>query len=173
MKHKPSDLDDPGLARATARGSPTIGHLATAILVLALLYVARPVFVPLAISLFVIALVWPIQAALRLRLPKLLALLVTLSVIILVIVTGGSLIAWGFGKFGQWLFLNGGRFQTIYVDWSNWLEGHGVAIVGPITDRFDVRWLIGFVQSIAGRLNSATGFAILSLCPGHARPARS
>ena len=75
--------------------------------------------------------------------------------------TGGSLIAWGFGKFGQWLFLNSGRFQTIYVDWSNWLEVHGVAIVGPITDRFDVRWLIGFVQSIAGRLNSATGFAIL------------
>ena len=67
--------------------------------------------------------------------------------IILVIVTGGSLIAWEFGKFGQWLLLNGGRFQTIYVDWSNWLEAHGVAIIGPITNRFDVRWLIGALRA--------------------------
>jgi len=140
---------------------PMIGHLATGILFIALLYFARSIFVPLAFSLFVIALVWPIQAALQRRLPKLIALLVTLSLTILVIVTVGSSIAWAFGKLGQWLFLNAGRFQTIYSDWVGWLEGHGVAIVGPITDRFDVTWLVGFVQGIAGRLNSFTGFAIL------------
>jgi AI-2 transport protein TqsA len=140
---------------------PMIGHLATAILVIALLYFAQSVFVPLAFSLFAIALVWPVQAALQRWVPKLLALLVTLSLAIFVIVIVGSLIAWGFGKLGQWLFLNAGRFQTIYSDWVSWLEGHGVAIVGPVTDRFDVTWLVGMVQNIAGRLNSLTGSTVL------------
>jgi AI-2 transport protein TqsA len=138
-----------------------IGHLATAILVLALLYFARSIFVPLAFAVFIIALVWPMQAALQQRMPKLVALLATLSFTILVVMTVGSLIAWGFGKLGQWLFLNAGRFQTIYLDWTTWLEENGIAIVGPIADRFDVTWLLGFVQNVAGRINSATGFAAL------------
>ena len=141
---------------------PMIGRLATGILVLALLYFASSVFVPLAFALFVMALVWPIQATLQQRVPKLLALLVTLTLTVLVIVTVGSIIVWGFSKLGQWLFLNAGRFQTIYINWNDWLEGHDIAIVGPIMDRFDVAWLVGFVQGIAGRLNSVTGFAILA-----------
>lgn len=145
------------------RDRPMIGWLATAILVIALLYVAQSIFVPLAFALFVIALVWPLQAALKRMMPKLVALLITLSGTILVIGAVGSLSAWGFGKLAQWLFLNAGRFQTIYRDWVDWLEEHGIAIVGPITDRFDVSWLLGFVQNIAGRLNSFTGFAALVL----------
>jgi predicted PurR-regulated permease PerM len=137
------------------------GPLATGILVIALLYFAQSIFVPLAFSLFAIALAWPVQAALQRWIPKLLALLVTLVLTILVIVTVCSSIAWGVSKLAQWLFLNAGRFQAVYADWVLWLEGHGVAIVGPITDRFDVTWLVGFVQGIAGRLNSLTGFALL------------
>ena len=48
-----------------------------------------------------------------------------------------------------------------YSDWIVWLEGHGIAIVGPLTDRFDVTWLVGFVQSTASRPNSLMGFAVL------------
>jgi len=138
-----------------------IGTLATAILVIALLYFARRIFVPLTFALFIIALVWPMQAELQRRIPKLLALLLTLSLTILVILAVGSLIAWSFSKLVQWLFLNAGRFQAIYLTWTNWLEEHGIAVVGPITDRFDVTWLLGFIQNIAGRLNNATGFAAL------------
>lgn len=140
---------------------PRFGYAATAILVIALLYFAQSIFVPLAFSLFVIALVWPIQATLQRWLPKLLALLVTLSATILLIVAVGSLIGWGFGKLGHWLFLNAGRFQIIYSDWTSWLEGHGIAIVSPIMDRFDVAWLLGFAQNVAGRLNSLAGFSVL------------
>ncbi len=140
---------------------PTISPLATAVLVIALLSFAQAIFVPLTCSLFVIALVWPIQAALQRWMPKLLALLLTLSLTILVIVAVGSLSAWGFGKLAQWLFLNAGRFQAIYSDWASWLDGHGIAIVSRITDRFDVTWLVGFVQNVAGRLNRLTGFAVL------------
>lgn len=138
-----------------------IGYLATGILVLALLYVGQTIFVPLVFSFFVIAMVWPMQAALQRFLPRLLALLVTLSATIAVVLAVGSAVFWGFGKLGHWLFLNAGRFQAIYTDWTNWLEEHGLAIAGPLADRYDVTWLVGFTQGAAGRLNSFAGFAVL------------
>ena len=139
----------------------SFGFLPTGILVLALLYFAQSIFVPLTFALFIIALVWPVQVVLQRRMPRLLALLITLAATIAVVVAVGSSIIWGFGKLGQWLFLNSGRFQAIYVDWTSWLDGHGIAVVGPLADRFDVRWLVGFTQGVAGRLNSFAGFAVL------------
>ncbi|WP_269930984.1 AI-2E family transporter [Aminobacter sp. HY435] len=137
------------------------GFIATGILVLALLKVGDSIFVPLVVSLFVIALVWPLQAALQKVLPRLLALFITLSLTIAVVVAVGSSVVWGFGKLAQWLFLNAGRFQAIYVDWTEWLEERGIAVAGPLADRFDVTWLVGFTQGVAGRLNSFAGLALL------------
>nr|WP_246704676.1 AI-2E family transporter [Rhizobium sp. P32RR-XVIII] len=138
-----------------------IGSVTTGILVLALLYVAQSIFAPLIFSLFVIALVWPCQTTLQRWLPKLLALLITLILTMVAIVAIGSAVAWGFGKLAQWLFVNADRFQTIYIDWANWLEGHGLAVAGPLADRFDVAWLVRFVQGMALRVNSFAGFAVL------------
>lgn len=70
-------------------------YLATGILVLALLRVGDAIFVPLVVSLFIIALVWPIQAALQRFLPRLLALFVTLSTTIAIVVAVGSSVVWG------------------------------------------------------------------------------
>ena len=140
---------------------PIIGPLATAILVVALLYYGKSIFMPLTVSLFMVAVVWPVQAALQRRMPKLFALLITLSLTIFIIAIISSLSVWGFGELAQWLFANAGRYQTIYSRWVEWLEGHGVAIVGPITDRFDVTWLVGLVQNVASRLNSLAGFTVL------------
>ena len=93
---------------------PIVGPLATAILVLALLYYGRSIFMPLTISLFVVAVVWPVQAAFQRRMPKLFALLITLSLTIFVVAIVGSRSAWGFGRLAQWLFANAGRYQAIY-----------------------------------------------------------
>ena len=140
---------------------PAVGHVATAILIVGLLYVARPIFIQLAFALFVIALVWPVQARLQKWLPKLLALLLSLCMTVLVIVIVGSVIGWGFGKLGQWLLVNAGRFQGVYAEWAEWLDSHGIAIVAPLMDRFDVTWLVAAVQNVAGRLNSFAGSATL------------
>jgi predicted PurR-regulated permease PerM len=137
------------------------GFVATAILTVALFYFAHSVLVPLAFSLFCIALVWPLQATLQRWLPRLLALLITLSLTMVVVVGVGSSVTWGFGKLAQWLFVNASRFQSIYADWIHWLEEEGIFVVGPLTDRFDVAWLLGFTQTIAGRLNSIAGFVVL------------
>jgi len=141
----------------------TIGPVATGILVLALLFVAQSIFAPLVFSLFIIALVLPCQTALERRLPKLLALMVTLLVTIAVIVTVGSSLAWGFSKLGQWLFINAERFQNIYMGWTDWLEEHGVAIAGPLIEQFNVSWLLGIVRTMAARLHSLGGFLLLVL----------
>ncbi len=136
-------------------------YLATAVLVLALLRVGDSIFVPLVVSLFIIALVWPVQAALQRVLPRLLALFITLSATITVVLVVGSSVVWGFGKLGQWLFVNASRFQAIYLDWTEWLEEHGIAVAAPLAERFNVNWLVGFTQGIAGRLNSFVGLALV------------
>jgi AI-2 transport protein TqsA len=143
--------------------SQLIGPVATGILVLALLHFAQAIFVPLAFSLFLIALVYPIQSTLQQRLPRLIALLFTVMVAMAVIVAIGSSVTWGFSKLGQWLFANAGRFQLVYTSWTDWLEGHGIAVAGVLTDRFDVNWLVRFTQGIAGRVNNFAGFALLVL----------
>lgn len=132
-----------------------------AVLVLALLNVAQSVFVPLAFAVLVIALVWPLQAALQRVMPRLVALLITLLVTIIAVVAVGSSIAWGLSVLGHWLFLNAGRFQTVYIDWTQWLEEHGVAIAGPLSEQFNVGWLVGLLQGAAGRMNSVAGLMLV------------
>ncbi|MCV3737277.1 AI-2E family transporter [Rhizobium sp. TRM96647] len=131
------------------------------VLTLALLYVAQSVFVPLTFSILVIALIWPLQAALQRVMPRMLALLITLTVTIVAVVAVGSSIAWGLSVLGHWLFVNAGRFQAIYLDWTQWLEEHGVAIAGPLSEQFNVGWLVGMLQGVAGRMNSFAGFTIV------------
>ena len=52
--------------------------LIAVIAILAAAYVASPVLAPLALGLFIIALVWPLQAHLQARMPKLLALAIAM-----------------------------------------------------------------------------------------------
>ncbi|MCZ4071541.1 AI-2E family transporter [Agrobacterium sp. LMR679] len=142
---------------------PMTGMLVSGILVLALLFSAQAVFAPLFFALFIIAIVWPCQVALQTRLPRLLALLITLVITIGFIVALGSSLAWGLGRLGQWLFMNADRLQAAYSAVVDWLEQHGIAIAGPIGDWFDVTRLLSVLQSTAGRLNSFGGFTLLVL----------
>jgi len=139
----------------------SVNPLVTATLVLAFLYFARSIFVPLTFSLFTIAMVWPVQAYLQRWMPKLLALLITLTATIVVIVIVGSSVVWGFTKLAQWMLLNTGRYQAIYMEWAMWLESHGITVAGPLANHFDMAWLVRFTQGVASRLNSFAGFAVL------------
>src|SRR5690606_26659045 len=40
-------------------------------------------------------------------------------------------------------------------------EGHGLAIAASLSERYDVGWLIGFMQNLLGRLNGMVGYGIL------------
>jgi AI-2 transport protein TqsA len=81
----------------TSRAGLTMLGLCTAVLVFAGLYFARSILAPVAFSLFVIAIVWPLQRTLEIRIPRLLALVVSLAVTLLVITVLGYSIVWAFG----------------------------------------------------------------------------
>ena len=146
----------------TDRQTRAMLAICTTILVAAALYFARSIFAPFALAIFMVAIVWPLQSALQQRLPQFVALFITLVVTAVVLIVFTSMVAWGFSVVAQWMIANAARFQAMYVHWTNWLEEHGIFIVGMIAERFDVMWLVRVAQTVAGRINNTVGFAILA-----------
>jgi AI-2 transport protein TqsA len=136
--------------------------LCTVILTAVALHLGRSIFAPVALSLFGLACVWPFQRALQSKLPKLIALVCTLLLTLLVLGVLGVAVAWGSGQVGHWLLGNAERFQFIYMRSNLWLEERGIFLTGVLAERFDVTWLVAFVQQVAARLNSMVGFALLA-----------
>jgi predicted PurR-regulated permease PerM len=50
------------------------------------------------------------------------------------------------------------RFQVLYEQAKAWLEGHGIALAGVWAEHFNVRWLIGALQDITGRVSTTMTF---------------
>lgn len=146
----------------TDRQTRAMLAICTAILVSVALYFARSIFAPFAFALFMVAIVWPLQSALERMLPQFVALFITLFVTAVALILFTSMVAWGFSVVAQWMIANAARFQAMYVQWTHWLEEHGIFIVGMISDRFDVMWLVRVAQTVAGRINNTVGFAILA-----------
>jgi AI-2 transport protein TqsA len=135
--------------------------LCTTVLVAAALFFARSVFAPVAFSMLAIALVWPFQQWLATRIPKLLASAIVILTTLLLIVALAATVAWGFSMIGEWLVQNAGKFQGLHLSATDWLTRHGISVTGFIAERFDVGWIIGVVQDIAGRMRSFAGFFLL------------
>src|SRR2546421_9707461 len=146
----------------TSRGALTMLGLSTAVLVFAGLYFARSILAPVAFSVFVIAIVWPLQRTLETRVPRLLALVATLVVTLLVIAVLGYLIVWSFGTVGRWVIDNALRFQALYLQWTDWLEEHGILVTSFLVENFNAGWLIRAVQEIGGRLQGLVTFVVIT-----------
>ncbi len=133
----------------------------TMILVVAALYFTRSILAPFAFAVFMVALVWPLQRALERMLPQPVALLLTLSVTIAVVIAVSSMVTWALSVERAWLVDHAARFQTIYLEWTRWLEEHEIFVVGPLSERFDAMWLVRLFQTVLGHINTLVGFAIL------------
>ena len=136
--------------------------LCTAVLVFAGLYFARSIFAPVAFALFVIAIVWPLQRTLETRIARLLALVATLAATLLVVTVLGYLIVWAFGTVGRWLIENALRLQALYMQWTDWLEQHGILVTSFLIENFNAGWLIRAVQEIGGRLQGLLTFVLIT-----------
>jgi AI-2 transport protein TqsA len=77
-------------------------------------YQAASVFAPLVLALFIIGVTWPLQRWLQARMPKLIALAITLIVIVAVALAFASLVVWGFGRVGRALMSDAARYQALY-----------------------------------------------------------
>jgi AI-2 transport protein TqsA len=124
---------------------------------------AGAVFAPLALALFIIAIVWPLQNRLQAKIPKLLALAATIVVTIAVCLAFASLAAWGFGRVGRSLTADAAHYQALYETTMTWLEGHGVSVAALWAQHFNVRWLLGTTQQIAGRVTSTLSFWLIAV----------
>jgi AI-2 transport protein TqsA len=144
------------------RGALTMLGLSTAVLLFAGLYFARSILAPVAFSVFVIAIVWPLQRTLETKVPRLLALVATLVVTLLVIAVLGYLIVCSFGTVGRWVIDNALRFQALYLQWTDWLEEHGILVTSFLVENFNAGWLIRAVQEIGGRLQGLVTFVVIT-----------
>lgn len=135
--------------------------LCASILAIAGLYFARAVFAPFAVSLFAIAVVWPVQKRLEASLPPLIALAITLLTTIAALSLFLALSVWAFGQIGRWLVVNAAHLQQLYTNVTQWLEGHGIFVIGLFMDRFDVLWLARPFQELASTVYGLVGFTVL------------
>jgi predicted PurR-regulated permease PerM len=126
------------------------------------LYLARSVFEPIAFALFCMALVWPFQRAVESRMPKPIALILSVFLTLFVIVVPVSAIAWSIADIVHWIFANVERLQSMYTRTSQWLEEYNI-FVSEGLGRYDVRTFIGFLQEIAMGVNYFSGFFVVVL----------
>lgn len=145
------------------RGTRTALAILAVIAVVAATWIAAPVFAPVAFALFVIAIAWPLQRRLQSRLPKLMALAVVVLVTVVVFLAFASVIVWGFGRVGRWVVSDAGRFQLLYDQIADWLEGHGIAVAGLWADHFNVAWLVRAMQDVIARANTTLTFWLVVL----------
>jgi len=121
------------------------------------------VFAPLALALFIIAIVWPLQHWLQLRMPKLLALAVTILLTVSVCIAFGSLVVWGFSRVLKSIVSDMARYQALYDKAVLWLEARGVSVAGLWAEHFNVQWLLRISQLVTGRVNTTLTFWLITL----------
>src|SRR5262249_9595557 len=139
----------------------SIGIIA-GVMMLAAAGAASTVFAPLALALFTIALVWPIQFRLQSYMPKLLALAITLIITIGIGFGFASLAGWGFSRVVRSLLMDAAHYQEMYESFVNWLDGHGVSVAGLWAEHFNVGWLVRMTQLVTGRVNTTLSFWLIA-----------
>ena len=133
------------------------------VVLLAALAQASSVFAPLALAVFIIALVWPLQSRLQRRLPKLPALAITLAITLAVALGFASLAVWGFGRVGQSVLADAARYEAIYARTLAWLDSHGIDIAGLWAEHFNVGWIVRTAQYLTTRANTTLTFWLIAV----------
>jgi len=140
----------------------TLLLLSTIVLVLAGLYFAREIFAPVTFALFTIAIAWPLQNALQKKIPALLAMIATIVVTLSLIALLAFIVVWGMSLVIQWLVNNTDRFQALYTQATEWLDGHGVSLTSIVADNYNPGWVVSAVREIGGRGYGLIAFIVLT-----------
>jgi AI-2 transport protein TqsA len=126
-------------------------------------YEAASVFAPLALALFIIAIVWPLQRRLQSSLPRLVALAITVVFTVAICVAFASLAVWGFGRVGRALIADAARYQAIYDNLVKWLDDHAISVAGLWAQHFNLSWLLRAAQTMTGRISTTLRFWVIAL----------
>lgn len=140
---------------------PAMVGLCATILILAATYWAQNVLAPISFALLIIAMLWPFQRALQARMPQLVALLLCLVITIVVMTIFSSLLAWSLSRVGRYVLSDTARFQSMYSELAEWLEGRGIVVSGLWEQHFNAGWILRIVQQVSGRLNTTVTFSLV------------
>lgn len=124
---------------------------------------ASAVFAPVALAIFIIALVWPWQEHLQARMPQLLALTLCILATVVIFLTLMSLVIWAFGRVGRGILTDAAQFQAFYDQATVWLETYGLSVTAMWTEHFNAAWILRTIQQITGRLNTTMSFWLIAL----------
>lgn len=133
-----------------------------AIMVAVAAYYASSVFAPLAVALFIMALVWPLQRLLQSHMPHLLALLLTMIATIAIGMGFASVVAWAVGRVGRSVMMDFSRYELFYLSFADWLELRGVSIAGIWADHFDGAWMMSMARYFGSRVQTTLVFWIIA-----------
>ena len=151
-----------GSGAAGFRSLRLAAMISAAILTLAGLWAASAVMTPVVFSLFIIALVWPLQRRLQTVLPQVIAVLVTAVVVLLAIGGGGWLVVWGFWGIAQWVIANAARLQGLYMHAADLLEQRGLYAAELFAEQINVLWLVRILRAVGGSLQDVLSFSIVT-----------
>jgi AI-2 transport protein TqsA len=137
------------------------GALLVVLLTLVAAHLGQTVVEPVVFAIFIIALLFPLQAALETRAPRSAALVVTVAVALAVVITLSSLIVWGGGELADWLAGNLERVKARFEASTRWLEAHDIFVAALITEHVNAAWMLGVIRAAATRFNVLAGFALV------------
>jgi AI-2 transport protein TqsA len=144
------------------RGTRAMLSICAAILIFAACQAAASILAPITCAIFATAIAWPLQRGLQARLPKLVALAITILVTLVIVVTLASMVVWGVSRVGNWLVGNTARFQSLYQQKADWLAQHEIYIGSLAVEHFNVGWLIRIFQEVTLRLQGFVSFALVA-----------
>ena len=142
---------------------PGLLGLGAGVLVLAGLHVAGPILAPITFAFFTIALVLPLQRVLASRIPRSLALLVTILVTLAVVSLLGWLVIWGLLRVGTWLINNSANITGLYGQTVLMLEASGFDAASMLAQQFDISWLLRLARSAVGQVQGVITFIALMM----------
>ncbi|MFN3591883.1 MAG: AI-2E family transporter, partial [Thermaurantiacus sp.] len=125
------------------------------------LHLAQAVVLPLAFSLFVIALAAPLFRTLLGRLGHALSLILTVVVVMAVVALFVWVFSWAVGRIGGWVFANLPRVEDVYQTTRVFLEARGWELQQILPERFDARWVIDPLLALSAELRILFNFLLL------------
>ena len=151
--------------RATPPPTPiaTLLGISAAFVILLALYLGRSLFAPVCFAIFIIALVWPLQNLLERKLPRVLAMFVTVVITGAVMVAMASLVLWSLNRAVLWAIGNTAAFQAQYMRMDAWLQSHGLYLASEFVHNFDPRWLFTALQRLGAGLQYVASFVVIAL----------
>jgi len=141
----------------------TLLGLSAVFVILLALYLGRALFAPVCFSIFIIAIVWPLQNAMERRMPRVLAMFLTVLVTGAVMVAMASLVLWSLNRAVLWAIANAAAFQLQYQRMDAWLQGHGLYLASEFVHNFDPRWLFAALQRLGSGLQYVASFVVIAL----------